>query len=227
MHRCDVHVGNVDGHLGDVFRQPPANSLNCLQSAGLVISPAFSRYSEQSGEPALWLTRRFTLYAISFRNFLTPVTVPPLTRDKSCRTKEVRRLLVILQLLLKPVLARPDLWHGGSVEAPDAEPTGTRDVLAEARAGRQTSGKTVTHSSTVTPRMGMNGQTSRAPSWDALQNASSCRSNQRRPCRIQCRLNDGVGITDEGEPQFCWRLPGPRRGAPRQEWPSPRRRSPQ
>ena len=41
MHRGDVHVGYVDGDLGNVLlRQPPADSLNCLQSAWLVISAA-------------------------------------------------------------------------------------------------------------------------------------------------------------------------------------------
>ena len=52
MHRSDVHVGNVDGHLGDVLlRQPPANSLNCLQSAGLVISPALFSDIQSNPEP--------------------------------------------------------------------------------------------------------------------------------------------------------------------------------
>ena len=41
VHRGDVHVGDVDGHLGNVLlSQPPADSLNCLQSARLVISTA-------------------------------------------------------------------------------------------------------------------------------------------------------------------------------------------
>ena len=52
MHRGDVHVGDVDGDLGNVLlRQPPANSLNCFQSARLVISPALFPYIQSNPEP--------------------------------------------------------------------------------------------------------------------------------------------------------------------------------
>ena len=39
VHRGDVHVGDVDGHLGNVLlSQPPADSLDSLQSARLRLS---------------------------------------------------------------------------------------------------------------------------------------------------------------------------------------------
>ena len=52
VHRRDVHVGDVDGHLGDVpLRQPPADALHRLQSAGLVFTapllPDVERNSEK------------------------------------------------------------------------------------------------------------------------------------------------------------------------------------
>lgn len=51
MHRRDVHVSNVDGHLGDVpLCQPPADTLHCLQSAGLVISSSLLADVESNSE---------------------------------------------------------------------------------------------------------------------------------------------------------------------------------
>ena len=40
MHGGDVHVSDVDGHLGDVpLLQPPADALDSLQSTGLSLPP--------------------------------------------------------------------------------------------------------------------------------------------------------------------------------------------
>ena len=40
MHGGDIHVSDVDGHLGDVpLLQPPADALDSLQSTGLSLPP--------------------------------------------------------------------------------------------------------------------------------------------------------------------------------------------